>query len=165
MAILDKLFGNPRLFNRSAPDASAQPGSVGRAQADPPADAPLPFAGYDDLNHRQVIEGLSDHSQIELEAVESYERCHENRELVLNKLRYMRGPEPLPGYDALGVEEIMSALKEADLATLKKVRDYERKFAHRPDVVEEAVRAHKELRATQPASTAPGYQPMSATSA
>ena len=150
MAILDTLFGNPLLVKRSAPDASAQPESVGRAQAGPPTDAPLPFAGYDDLNHHQVIEGLSDHSQIELEAVESYERCHEDRETVLNKVRYMRGREPLPDYDALGVEEIMAALKEADLATIKNVRDYERKFAHRPDVVEEAVRVHKERRATQP---------------
>lgn len=156
MAILDTLFGNPLLVKRSAPDASAQPESAGGAQPGPTTDAPLPFVGYDDLNDRQVTEGLSDHSQIELEAVENYERSHEDREPVLNKVRYMRGREPLPGYDALGVEEITTALKEADLATIKKVRDYERKFAHRPDVVEEAVRVHKELRATQPASAAPG---------
>ena len=89
-----------------------------------------------------MIDGLSDHSQVELEAVETYERSHESREAVLDKLRYMRGSEPLPGYDALSVEEIVAALEEADLATIKKVRGYERKFANRPDVLEEVVRVH-----------------------
>ena len=70
----------------------------------------------------KYIDGLRDHSQLELEAVESYERSHKGRERVLNKLRYMRGYEPFPGYDALSVEEILAALEEADLATIKKVR-------------------------------------------
>jgi hypothetical protein len=42
---------------------------------------------------------------------------------VLDKLRYMRGREPLPGYDALSLEEIVAALEEADLATIRKVRN------------------------------------------
>jgi hypothetical protein len=135
------------------------------AQGEPGAEAPLPFAGYDRLDDRQVVEGLSDHSQIELEAVESFERSHQNRVPVLDKLRYMRGSEPLPGYDALSVEEIVTALDDADLAAIKKVRGYERKFANRRDVLEEVVRVHHVRRASQPASAAPSYQPMSATSA
>jgi hypothetical protein len=162
VTVLDTLLRNPLLRGRSAPDAPGEPESPGGAQADPAADAPLPFAGYDDLDDREVVEGLSDHSQTELEAAESYERCHEDREPVMNKLRYMRGREPLPGYDALGVEEIKAALKEADLATVKKVRGYERKFANRPDVLEEVGRAHRERREAEPASAAPGYEPMSA---
>ena len=70
---------------------------------------------------------------------------------MLDKLRYMRGSEPLPGYDALSVEEIVTALGEADLATIKKVRGYERKFANRPDVLEEVVRVHHRRLASQPA--------------
>ncbi len=124
----------------------------------------LPFAGYDRLDARQVVEALSEHSQLELEAVESYERSHQNRLPVLDKLRYMRGREPLPGYDALSVEEILTALEEADLATIKKVRGYERKFAHRPDVLEEVARVHHRRQASRPASAAPAYQPMSKTS-
>lgn len=135
------------------------------AQGDPVAEAPLPFAGYDRLDARHVIDGLSEHSQIELEAVESFERSHQNRVPVLDKLRYMRGREPLPGYDALSVEEIVSALQEADLATINKVRGYERKFANRPGVLDEVVRVHHRRQATHPASAAPAYQPMSATSA
>jgi hypothetical protein len=124
--------------------------------------AQLPFAGYDRLGDRQVIGVLSDHSQVELEAVEGYERSHEGREAVLNKLRYMRGREPFPGYDALSVEEIVAALGEADLATIKKVRGYERKFGNRARVLEEVVRVHRARRATEPASAAPAYQPTSA---
>jgi hypothetical protein len=139
--------------SESVRDASAEAAGKGDA---------LPFAGYDDLDAKQVKKGLSDHSQVELEAAESHERSHKDRKSVLDKLRYMRGREPLPGYDALGVEEIVAALEEADLATIKKVRDYERKFANRPDVLEEVVRVHRERRAAEPESPAPGYQPMSA---
>ena len=135
---------------------------VDDAQGEPVAEAGLPFAGYDRLDDRQVVEGLSDHSQIELEAVESFERSHENRVPVLDKLRYMRQREPLPGYDALSVEEILTALEDADLATINKVRGYERKFANRPDVLEEVARVYHRRQARRPASAAPAYQPMSA---
>jgi hypothetical protein len=135
------------------------------AQGEPVAEAPLPFAGYDRLDAKQVVEALSDHSQLELEAVDCYERSHQNRRAVLDKLRYMRQREPLPGYDGLSVEEIVSALQEADLATIDKVRGYERKFAHRPDVLEEVVRVHHRRQASQPASAPPAYQSMSAASA
>jgi hypothetical protein len=128
------------------------------------AEARLPFAGYDRLDARQAVDALSDHSQIELEAVESFERSHQNRAPVLDKLRYMRGSEPLPRYDELSAEEIVTALEGSDLATIKKVRGYERKFANRPDVLEQAARVQHRRVATRPASAAPSYQPMSATS-
>jgi hypothetical protein len=141
----------------SGPDASVE-SKFGRRRAGRSGrGGRLPFAGYDRLDDRQVIQGLSDHSQIELEAVESYERSHQGRESVLDKLRYMRQREPPPGYDALSVEEIVTALKEADLATIKKVRGYERKFANRPDVLEEVARVHHRRLANRPASAAPAY--------
>jgi hypothetical protein len=146
---------------RSADHASAQSQSAPGSQTDPVAETRLPFAGYDRLDARQVVDGLSDHSQIELEAVESYERSHQDRQPVLDKLRYMRGREPLPGYDALSVEEIVAALEKADPATIKKVRGYERKFGNRPDVMDEVVRVHQRGLANQPASPAPAYQPIS----
>jgi hypothetical protein len=122
----------------------------------------LPFAGYDQLDTRKVVTGLSDHSQVELEAVEKYERSHKGREAVLDKLRYMRQGEPLPGYDALSAEEILAALEEADLDTIKNVRAYERKFAGRREVLEAVVRVHKRGRAARPAVAVPAYQPASA---
>jgi hypothetical protein len=136
----------------------------GAANDDPVAEAPVPFAGYDRLNARQVMDGLSDHSQIELAAVEAYERSHQDRQPVLDKLRWMRGPEPLPGYDALSVEEIASALTTADSATIKKVRGYERKFANRRDVLDEVVRVHHLDQQAHPASPPPAYQPTSSRS-
>ena len=125
----------------------------------------LPFAGYDRLDHRQIVKRLCDHSQSELAAVEGYERSHKERKPVLDKLRYMRGRQPLLGYDALSVEEIVAALKEADLATIQKVRGYERKFANRPVVLDEVVRLHRQRRADQPASAPPSSEPTSATRA
>lgn len=105
---------------------------------------------------------LRKHSQIELEAVEAYERSHGNRKPVLDKLHYMRGPEPLPGYDALSVDEVAEVLTEADLSTIQAIRGYERKFANRPPVFVEVARAHRHRQAIEPARPAASYQPMSA---
>jgi hypothetical protein len=67
----------------------------------------LPLPGYDRLNVSQIIARLPRVSQVELTAVDHYERAHANRIDVLNKLRYLRGPEPVDGYDVLGPEEIV----------------------------------------------------------
>ena len=139
-------------------DAAAQPASDG----DTDSAASVPFDGYDGVETRQLTQELSDHTQVELEAVEIYERAHKGREAVLDKLRYLRGPEPLPGYDALSADEILAALEDADLATVKRVRGYERKFAKRPGLLEEVVRTQKELRAALPEGEAPSYEPLSA---
>ncbi len=144
MTILSNL--RSRLSGRGVSAGLSQPPGDKRSGSSEEADPP--FAGYDRLDDRQVVDGLSDHSQIELEAVESYERSHKSRERVLDKLRYMRGSEPLPGYDALSVEEIGKALEEADSAAIKKVRTYERKFANRPDVLEEVGRVRHLRHAT-----------------
>jgi len=108
--------------------------------AGPPDADELPIAGYDKLDHAQVVARLERLPQVELAAVEAYERSHANRAEVLDKLRYMRMDEPLPGYDALGPDQIAQALVGADAETVKAVRDYERKFRHRPEVMDEAMR-------------------------
>jgi hypothetical protein len=116
----------------------------------------LPISGYDQLDEKQVSDRLSQLSQAELAVVEAYERAHENRPAVLEKLRYMRGSEPLPGYDALTTEQIAEALASADSETVRAVRDYERKFQHRGTVLDEAARvlpdstaSARETRATE----------------
>ena len=101
---------------------------------------PVPILGYDQMRDKEVIGRLSQLSQVELAAVETYERAHGNRRAVLDKLRYMRDTEPLPGYDALTTEQIAEALSGADSETVKAVRDYERKFQHRQSVLGEAAR-------------------------
>jgi hypothetical protein len=128
MKILDAL--RTRRSDRGAPGGNASSPEVDQ----------LPIPGYDQLDDRQVAAGFHRLSQVELAAVETYERSHRNRPEVLDKLRYMRGSEPLPGYDALTPEQIATALAGADARTVKAVRDYERKFGHRQQVLDEATR-------------------------
>ena len=113
---------------------------VGSGQVGSADEHQLPFAGYDKLDDKQVNAEFSQLTQVELAAVETYERSHRDRSVVLDKLRYMRGSEPLPGYDALSPDEVVGALAGADGQTVKAVRDYERKFRHRRQVLEEAAR-------------------------
>ena len=82
----------------------------------------------------QAFQQLSQLSQVELAAVEAHERSHRERPVVLNRLRWLRGSEPLPGYDALDSDEIVRALADADAATVKAVRSYERHHRDRRDV-------------------------------
>jgi hypothetical protein len=123
-----------RIRNRSP----ARTGDVGSAHAGSADEHQLPIARYDQLDDKQIKDQLSRLSQVELTAVEAHERSHRARPAVLEKLRYMRGSEPLPGYDALSPDEVAGALAEADGETVKAVRDYERKFRHRPQVMQEA---------------------------
>ena len=125
-------------------------------------DGQAPFAGYAGMSDREVMDELSQHSQAELDRVEDYERAHKDRTSVLDKLRYMRGREPLPGYDELTTEEIVAAVAKADRATIKRIRGYERKFANRPKVLEEIATAIHERKTSEPVEPPPGYQPMSA---
>jgi hypothetical protein len=105
-----------------------------------PDERHLPIPGYDELKDKQIAKQLPQLSQVELATVETYERAHAARPVVLDKLRYMRGGEPLPGYDELTSEQIAKALAGADAETVKAVRDYERKFQHRQSVLDEAAR-------------------------
>lgn len=100
---------------RERSSGSAVPaGAAGVAEEKAPSaeEAQLPFAGYDRLSERELKEGLSAHSQIELEAVEGYERAHKRREAVLNKLRYLRGTEPLPGHKREAVAAVVRVTRQ-----------------------------------------------------
>jgi hypothetical protein len=105
-----------------------------------------PVAGYDSLKTKEVIASLSSHTQVELAEIESYEHAHQNRLSVFDKLRWLRQDEPVPGYDALSLEDVVDSLDKADLAALKRVRGYERKFRARRDVLDEVDRLHRERR-------------------
>ena len=105
-----------------------------------------PVSGYDSLKTKDVVASLSSRSQVELAAIESYEHTHENRVSVFDKLRWLRQDEPLPDYDALSSEELLAALEKTDLAGLKRVRSYERKFRARREILEEVDRLHSERR-------------------
>jgi len=145
------------------PQSDAGPVGGADAASPSPTEAPVPFEGYERLDDREVVAGLSDHSQVELTAVDAYERTHRDRVPVLNKLRFLRRKEPVPGYDALGVEEIVALTADADMKTLDGVRSYERNFANRPQVLEEVIERQRALRAGKPKEAVPAYQPASAT--
>ena len=109
-----------------------------------------PIEGYDRLKPYDVKKALSSHSQDQLEDIERYERANKKRPAILDKLRFMRGRQPLPGYDQLTPQEIGVQLAEADITTIKRVRDYERKFANRPEVLDETTRVHQLQRGGKP---------------
>jgi hypothetical protein len=96
---------------------------------------------YERLNEREAVAELAQLNQIELTAIETFERAHRDRDAVLNKLRYLRQVEPLPGYDALEPGAIGEALSGADVKTVKAVREYERKFQNRGAALDEISRA------------------------
>ena len=100
----------------------------------------FPIDRYDRLDAKTISLKLSSLSQEQLAVVEERERAHENRAPVLDKLRYLREDEPLEGYDRLDSGAVKQALGGSDAATIRSVRDYERKFAHRPEVLAETAR-------------------------
>jgi hypothetical protein len=124
------------LRNRRSRDS----GSGTQAASGSPDEHELPIPDFDRLGDKEIAGRLSQLSQVELAAVETYERAHQARPVVLDKLRYMRGSEPLPGYDALTPEQIAEALAGADAERVKAVRDYERKFQRRQSVLDETTR-------------------------
>lgn len=130
-----KLFDNIRSRRAAADTPGAEtPGATARA---PDADQP-PIPGYDHLGHKEIGLELRRLSQVDLAAVETYERNHANRTEVLAKLRYLRMSEPMKDYDTLGADQIGEQLRTADAETVKGVRDYERKFGQRRQVLDEA---------------------------
>lgn len=117
-----------------------------------------PIKDYDKFDSKQLMPRLHGCTQAELTALDEYERSHQNRVEVLNKLRYMRGAEPMEGYDEMTPDEIITELQSADMPTIKAVRAYERKFANRSKVVDYVTQIHGERLAGQPKEPVPAYQ-------
>ena len=117
---------------RRVPGVARAEGQVKGAVASP---SDLAIAGYDKLTAQEVIAKLSELSQIELAKVDAYERRHENRTTVLDRVGSLRGDEPWPGYDELTVSDLQTALAEADEDRLKAVRTYERAHKARAGVL------------------------------
>ena len=92
---------------RKVPGVAQAEGQVKGAVA---SQSDLAIAGYDKLTAEEIVAKLSELSQIELAKVDSYERRHENRTTVLERVSTLRGDEPWPGYDELTVSELQTAL-------------------------------------------------------
>jgi hypothetical protein len=96
----------------------------------------VPIEDYERLDLPDLFAALRTCSQAELTRVEAHERAHGDRRPVLDKLRYLRGREPVAGYDAMAPDEILASLADADIPVLHDARGYETKMRHRADVLE-----------------------------
>ena len=117
---------------RKVPGVAQAEGQIKGAVA---SQSDLAIAGYDKLTAEEIVAKLSELSQIELAKVDAYERKHENRTTVLDRVSSLRGDEPWPGYDELTVSELQTALGKADDDRIKAVRAYERAHKARAGVL------------------------------
>jgi ferritin-like metal-binding protein YciE len=120
---------------RRAPGAAR---AAGAAQGAVAAPEDLPIARYDTLNVEQITERLRDLSQTELAKVEAYERRHDNRSTVTERIAALRAREPWPGYDDQNADQVASVLRSAgeDDARRRAAREYERAHKNRTTVLE-----------------------------
>lgn len=100
-----------------------------------PGPAKWTSKAYEPLTATEVIEKLPHLSQRELGEVETYEKAHQSRQTVLQRITSLRGQEPVPGYDELNVQEIHKQLAEGDAELAARVREYERPRKSRDGVL------------------------------
>ena len=117
---------------RKAPGVAQAEGQVKGAVA---SESDLPITRYDQLTAEEIVAKLAALSQIDLAKVDSYERRHENRTTVFDRVSSLRGDEPWPGYDELTAAEVQAALAAADDDRAKAVRTYERAHKARAGVL------------------------------
>ena len=108
---------------RKVPGVARVEGEIKGAVA---SEQDLAIARYDQLTAEEIAGKLSELSQIELAKLNAYERKHQNRATVVSRIDTLRGNEPWPGYDELGVQEIRIALSDADDDRVERTRAYER---------------------------------------
>jgi hypothetical protein len=128
MKMLDKLRNDPTATDG---DAGSQVTSA------PEGDLAIP--DYDGLDAKKLNAVLPPRSQVELTAIEDHERANQARAPVLDKLRYLREEEPVPGYDELSTEQVLTQLQSADLPVVKEVREYERRHQDRRQILDAIV--------------------------
>ncbi len=100
----------------------------------------LAIADYDGRTAEEIVGRLPGLSQIDLAKIDTYERAHENRTTVRNRVKSLRGDEPWAGYDEMTASEVQAALSDADDDGAKQVRDYERSHKNRSGVLKAAER-------------------------
>jgi hypothetical protein len=122
---------------RKVPGVAQAEGQVKGAVAD---ESDLAIARYDSLTAEEITKQLPGLSQIDLAKVDSYERRHQNRSTVLERVSSLRADEPWPGYDELTVAEVRAVLSDADDDRVQQVRAYERAHQNRAGVLNSAER-------------------------
>ena len=120
---------------RKIPGVAAVAGAISGAVA---SEKDLPITGYDAQTAADITAKLKGLSQRELRMIDAYERKHENRATITDKIAKLTGDEPWSGYDEQSVETIATALREAGKDTAQAVRTYEREHKARTGVLEVA---------------------------
>jgi ferritin-like metal-binding protein YciE len=132
-----------RAAKRTARKARKVPGvaqAEGQVKGAVASESDLAIARYDSLTADEIVGRLSELSQVDLAKVDSYERRHQNRTTVLDRIGTLRGNEPWPGYDELTAAEVQAVLSEGDDERAKQVRSYERSHKNRAGVLQAAER-------------------------
>ena len=117
---------------RKIPGVAAAEGAVTGAMD---TEQDLPFTGYDKQTAADIESRLKGFSQRELRMIDAYERKHENRATITDKIAKLTGDEPWSGYDEQSVDAITTALADADAATATKVVSYERDHKGRSGII------------------------------
>ena len=122
---------------RKVPGVAQAEGQVKGAVA---SEGDLAIARYDSLTVEEINGRLPELSQIDLAKVDSYERRHQNRTTILDRVSTLRANEPWAGYDELTVAEVQAVLSEGDDERVKQIRTYERAHKNRAGVLNAAER-------------------------
>ena len=117
---------------RKVPGVARTEGAVKGAVA---SEGDLAIARYDSLTVEEINGRLASLSQIDLAKVDAYERKHQNRSTVTERISTLQANEPWAGYDELTVSEVQAVLGEGDESRIKQVRAYERAHKNRAGVI------------------------------
>jgi ferritin-like metal-binding protein YciE len=117
---------------RKVPGVAQAEGQVKGAVA---SEGDLAIDRYGSLTADEIVRRLPELSQVDLAKVDAYERRHDNRSTVLDRVSALRGDEPWAGYDELTAAEVVSALDGATDERVEAVRAYERSHKDRTTVL------------------------------
>ena len=120
---------------RKIPGVAAAEGAITGALA---TEEDLPIADYDKQTAGDIAGRLKGFTQRQLRMIDAYERKHENRATITDRIAKLTGEEPWSGYDEQSVEAVSSALYERDTDTAERVRSYERDHKDRAGVIDAA---------------------------
>ncbi|HEY6762157.1 MAG TPA: DUF892 family protein [Baekduia sp.] len=126
---------------RKVPGVARAEGAIKGLVAD---EEDLAISGYDGLTVTEIVARLDGLSQIDLAKVDVYERRHQDRTGITERIAKLRGDEPWPGYDELTAAEIRAVLDEGDEDRGQRVRVYEREHKNRAGVLRAASRQHSQ---------------------
>lgn len=122
---------------RKIPGVAAAEGALTGALA---TEQDLPVRDYDKQTAGDIAGKLNGFSQRDLRTIDAYERTHENRSTITDKISQLTGDEPWSGYDELGADAVAKAVSDGDQDRAKKVRTYEREHKNRSGVIDAARR-------------------------